>query len=174
MFGAMEKQINVNTNDEPVALLLGRLLHKSASTIVTAESCTGGGIAAALTDVAGSSAWFEQGYVTYSNRSKSCMLGVPSGLIERCGAVSTDVVEAMLAGALTRSEAKIGVAVSGIAGPGGGSDAKPVGTVCIAWGRPQQIRSVMRRFDGDRQSVRQAAVIFALQQCVDLLAVQDD
>ncbi len=112
---------------------LGRSLSANGLLITAAESCTGGLIAKCLTDIEGSSSWFEQAWVTYSNKAKSEMLGVPDALIQAHGAVSEAVVEAMASGALQRSGASLAVAVSGIAGPGGGTSAKPVGTVWIAW-----------------------------------------
>ena len=131
--------------------------------LATAESCTGGMIAAACTDLAGSSAWFERGFVTYSNAAKTEMLGVPANLIAEHGAVSEPVARAMAAGALQHSAAQVSVAVTGIAGPTGGSADKPVGTVWFAWASPQGVRSEVRQFDGDRASVRNATVLHALQ-----------
>lgn len=131
----------------------------------TAESCTGGGIAAALTELPGSSEWFDRGWVTYSNAAKMEMLGVPAGLLERWGAVSGPVAQAMVEGALARSNAELALAVTGIAGPGGGSPEKPVGLVWFGWGRkgrPPRIAS--REFSGDRSAVRQAATIWSLQE----------
>lgn len=114
---------------------LGQLLRGPKHTVTTAESCTGGGIGQAITLVPGSSAWFEAGYITYSNRIKSKLLGVPSALIEAHGAVSEPVVLAMAAGAIQHSAANYAVAVSGVAGPDGGTPNKPVGTVCFSAGR---------------------------------------
>jgi nicotinamide-nucleotide amidase len=131
--------------------------------LATAESCTGGMIAAACTDLAGSSAWFERGFVTYSNAAKTEMLGVPANLIAEHGAVSEPVARAMAAGALQHSAAQVSVAVTGIAGPTGGSADKPVGTVWFAWASPQGVRSEVRQFDGDRAAVRKATVLHALQ-----------
>lgn len=149
---------------------VGAALQQHRLLLVTAESCTGGGIAAAITDIAGSSAWFECGFVTYSNRAKQQLLGVPEALLAQHGAVSEAVVAAMTAGALANSGAQLAVAVSGIAGPGGGSPVKPVGSVWFAW--QQQERSVRCRsfqFNGDRQQVRRQAVVQGLQGILDYL-----
>jgi nicotinamide-nucleotide amidase len=142
---------------------LGAALVRRGWHLACAESCTGGGIAAALTDVAGSSAWFDRGFVTYSNQAKSEMLGVPARIIERHGAVSRETVLEMAQGALARSNARLAVSVSGIAGPAGGSPDKPVGTVWIAWAGPDGAVAVRHLFPGDRQAVREAAVDAALQ-----------
>ena len=131
--------------------------------LATAESCTGGLVAAACTALAGSSEWFERGVVTYSNAAKTELLGVAPALIEAHGAVSAEVAEAMAEGALGRSKASIAVAVTGVAGPGGGSAAKPVGTVWLAVAqRGEAVVSVMLRAEGDRASVRAASVMRAL------------
>jgi len=127
-----------------------------------AESCTGGGIAAALTDVAGSSAWFDRGFVTYSNRAKQEMLGVSLGTLKDFGAVSRETAVEMAKGALLYSNAQLSVAVTGIAGPGGGTESKPVGTVWIAWASEQGVSVVGERFHGDRAAVRAATVDAAL------------
>jgi nicotinamide-nucleotide amidase len=148
--------------------------------LATAESCTGGLIAAACTDLAGSSAWFERGFVTYSNAAKTDMLGVDAALIVQHGAVSEAVARAMAQGALQHAQAQVSVAVTGIAGPGGGSDAKPVGTVCFAWGLPTDggptigaetawVKVQTCRFEGDRAAVRQATLNHALGQLLELL-----
>ena len=147
--------------------------------IATAESCTGGRIAGACTDLAGSSDWFERGWVSYSNAAKTDLLGVPAALIEAEGAVSEPVAVAMAAGALHGSRADLAVAVTGVAGPGGGSAAKPVGTVWLAWawrdaaGQPCT-RAALRQFDGDRAAVRLATVAAALQGLIDALAETAD
>ncbi len=141
---------------------LGELLTRQHRTVATAESCTGGWIAKVLTDVPGSSGWFGTGIVSYSNRAKTVLLGVDAALLERHGAVSEPVVRAMLAGCLARSGADLGVAVSGIAGPGGGSVDKPVGTVWIAWGSAAEPFAARWRFDGDRTQVRRQTVAAAL------------
>jgi len=132
--------------------------------LATAESCTGGWIAEAVTMVPGSSEWFERGFVTYTYISKREMLGVKEATLEKRGAVAEEVVREMAEGALARSHAQVVVAVSGVAGPGGGTPDKPVGTVCFAWalkgGRP---RSETRRFAGDREAVRRLSVEHALK-----------
>lgn len=137
--------------------------------VACAESCTGGGIAAALTDLAGSSAWFDRGFVTYSNAAKRDMLGVAVSIIESHGAVSRETVEAMAWGALVRSAAQLSVAVSGIAGPGGGTADKPVGTVHLAWATAQRTTTVHRLFAGDRARVRAATVDAAIAGLLDRL-----
>jgi nicotinamide-nucleotide amidase len=137
--------------------------------LATAESCTGGMIAAACTDLAGSSGWFDRGFVTYSNEAKAEMLGVNANLIQRCGAVSQEVAQAMARGALEHSNAQLAVAVTGIAGPTGGSDAKPVGTVWFAWASPTQLHSECRRFPGDRAQIRLATVQHALAGLLNLV-----
>lgn len=144
-----------------IAGLAERLLRRQWQ-ITSAESCTGGGIAAALTDVAGSSAWFERGFVTYSNQSKQDLLGVAADTLVRHGAVSRETVGEMAAGALAHSRAQLSVAVSGIAGPGGGSVDKPVGLVWLAWATAGGVDAVEFRFSGDRAAVRAAAVDAAL------------
>jgi len=131
--------------------------------LATAESCTGGWIAKACTDLAGSSEWFESAAVTYSNRAKQALLGVTSATLERHGAVSRECALEMVAGLLARFEASVAVAVTGIAGPGGGTPEKPVGTVWIAWQRRGHKARVERRgFDGDRDAVRRQTVAIAL------------
>jgi len=130
--------------------------------LATAESCTGGMVAAACTDLAGSSAWFERGFVTYSNAAKTQMLGVDADLIASHGAVSEPVARAMAQGALQHSAAQLALAITGVAGPGGGSDAKPVGTVWFAFAGPWGVHSEVQRFGGDRAAVRRAAALHAL------------
>jgi len=130
--------------------------------MATAESCTGGLIAGACTDRAGSSDWFERGFVTYSNAAKTELLGVPADLIATHGAVSEPVARAMVAGARAHAPVQLAVAVTGVAGPGGGSAAKPVGTVWFGWATPQGVDTECVRFDGDRAAVRQATVAHAL------------
>jgi nicotinamide-nucleotide amidase len=137
--------------------------------LCTAESCTGGLIAAACTERAGSSLWFERGFVSYSNASKTDLLGVPPDLIARHGAVSQEVARAMAAGALAHARAELAVAVTGVAGPGGGSADKPVGTVWLAWALGSQVRTELRHFEGDRSAVRQATVARALQGLIEML-----
>jgi nicotinamide-nucleotide amidase len=138
--------------------------------LATAESCTGGLIAAACTDIAGSSEWFERGFVTYSNEAKTELLGVDAALIEAHGAVSEVVARAMAFGAVRHSHAQVGVAVTGVAGPGGGSKDKPVGTVWFGFSVDGLLTSETRRFDGDRAAVRAATVRHALQRLIELAA----
>ena len=148
--------------------LAERLLAKGQM-LVAAESCTGGMIAATCTDLAGSSAWFERGFVTYSNASKTELLGVPAALIAEYGAVSEPVVRAMAQGALQHSHAQVAVAVTGVAGPGGGSAGKPVGSVWFGWATPAGVVTQLCHFEGDRHQVRQASVQHALQRLAELL-----
>jgi nicotinamide-nucleotide amidase len=148
---------------------LAHLLPSHGLMLCTAESCTGGLIAAACTDRAGSSVWFERGFVTYSNASKTDLLGVPADLIVRHGAVSQEVARAMAAGALVHAQAQLAVAVTGVAGPGGGSADKPVGTVWLAWAMGSQVRTERQHFEGDRGAVRQATVVRALQGLIEML-----
>ena len=138
--------------------------------MATAESCTGGLIAGACTDLAGSSAWFERGFVTYSNQAKMQMLGVPEALLAQHGAVSEAVACAMAEGATRHSAAQVSLAVTGVAGPGGGSPDKPVGTVWFAWVVNGQTSSERLRLDGDRAAVRAATVQHALQGLLARLA----
>ncbi|MDZ4143909.1 MAG: CinA family protein [Burkholderiales bacterium] len=144
-------------------------LQKKGWMLATAESCTGGLIAAACTDLAGSSRWFERGFVTYSNAAKTELLGVDAALITQHGAVSEPVVRAMAAGAIAHSHAQVAVAVTGVAGPAGGSAEKPVGTVWFGFVLPGKVLSETRRFDGDRAAVRAATVDHALARLVALL-----
>ena len=137
--------------------------------LVTAESCTGGLIAGACTDLAGSSAWFERGFVTYSNAAKTEQLGVDATLIAAHGAVSEPVVRAMVLGALQRSRAQVAVAVTGVAGPTGGSADKPVGTVWFGWATPTGVHTEVQQFAGDRAAVRAATVQHALARLEALL-----
>jgi len=147
---------------------LGEHLRRLNAQVTTAESCTGGGIAEAITRVPGSSAWFEAGYVTYSNAQKTRQLGVLEPLFSQVGAVSQEVVEAMARGAQRASGARFAVAVSGVAGPDGGSAAKPVGTVWLAWADGEHLRSERRHFEGDREAVRRQTVIAALDGLLQL------
>lgn len=153
-----------------LAARLGEALQANRRQVSTAESCTGGGIAEAITRIAGSSQWFEAGYVTYSNRQKSLQLGVPAVLFDTVGAVSREVVEAMARGACERSGAPLAVAVSGIAGPDGGTPDKPVGTVWLAWQADHQLFSCRRQFAGDRLAVREQTVLLALHGLLRLAA----
>ncbi|TDV62543.1 CinA family protein [Pseudomonas sp. LP_7_YM] len=155
-------------NITQLAAALGKHLLQARAQVSTAESCTGGGIAEAITRIAGSSAWFEAGYVTYSNRQKTCQLGVDGELFGRVGAVSREVVEAMARGAQVNSCARFSVAVSGVAGPDGGSAQKPVGTVWICWGVDEQLITERFQFTGDRDAVRRQTVKSALEGLIRL------
>ena len=137
--------------------------------VATAESCTGGLIAAACTDLAGSSAWFERGFVTYSNAAKTEMLGVNAALIAEHGAVSEPAARAMAQGALQHSQAQVALAVTGVAGPAGGSADKPVGTVWFAWDLAGQVTTEKQLFAGDRAAVRQATLRHSLRRLLELL-----
>lgn len=149
---------------------VGKALLARGWTLASAESCTGGGLAAAITDIAGSSQWFERGFITYSNQAKQDMLGVSTETLMACGAVSEATVREMANGALAHSQAQVAVAVSGIAGPDGGTPEKPVGMVCLAWGLSGKPAAVCTEyFSGDRQSVRMQAVQRALQGLLDIL-----
>ncbi|MBO1924450.1 MULTISPECIES: CinA family protein [Thiomicrorhabdus] len=150
---------------------LGQKLVEKNETVVTAESCTGGMIAEALTSIGGSTAWFDRAYITYSYESKREMLGVKELTIQKQGAVSQACVEEMVLGALQQSHATVAVACSGIAGPGGGSPQKPVGTVWLAWAKQghDKVESQCFVFDGDRQAVREQATRAALQGISDLI-----
>lgn len=154
-----------------LAAITGELLVAQGLKLVTAESCTGGWVAKAITDVPGSSGWFEGGFVCYSDRMKHRQLGVDETLIAQQGAVSQAVVEAMARGALQRSNAHISVAVSGIAGPDGGSEDKPVGTVWFAWARvvPESMEVAHEVLSGDRSQVRYATVEKALFGIIESL-----
>nr|WP_251040952.1 MULTISPECIES: nicotinamide-nucleotide amidohydrolase family protein [unclassified Halomonas] len=145
-----------------LAQRLGRLCKQLDVEVTAAESCTGGGIASAITGVAGSSAYFTTGYVTYANAAKTRLLGVPEATLAEYGAVSEAVVNAMVAGACRESGAGLAVAVSGVAGPDGGSAEKPVGTVWLAWGDAAAQEAECFHFPGDRPSVREQAVRQAL------------
>jgi nicotinamide-nucleotide amidase len=149
--------------------LVADLLLRRQWMLTTAESCTGGMIAATCTNLAGSSAWFERGFVTYSNAAKTELLGVDAALIAHHGAVSEPVVRAMVLGALSHSHAQVAVAVTGVAGPSGGSAEKPVGTVWLGWAMPDQTVTEQCHFGGDRPAVRGATVRHALIRLASLL-----
>lgn len=168
---------------------LGALLRAQRLMLVTAESCTAGGIAYAVTSVAGSSAWFDRGFVTYSNESKLQVLGVSPVYLRDYGAVSEPVARAMALGALTHSAAQAAIALTGIAGPDGGAPDKPVGTVCFAWAirrRPAEgierapgaaapwVRTATRHFEGDRAAVRAQSIVAALEGQIALLEQRQD
>ena len=158
-----------------VAAQLGATLKSHGLMLATAESCTGGGVAQAITGVAGSSAWFERGFITYSNLSKQQMLGVRETTLSQHGAVSEMTVREMVAGALLHSAAQVALAVSGIAGPDGGTADKPVGTVWFAWGMAQgACVSRTHHLSGNRMQVREQAVHIALQGVVELLASRSE
>ena len=153
-----------------LARMLGKACQRRRVWVATAESCTGGGVAEAITRIAGSSGWFECGFVTYSNAAKHDLLHVPREALERFGAVSEEVAREMARGALESSRAQVAVAVTGIAGPGGGTTRKPVGMVCFAWAaRGEAPQSRTFRFSGGRSSVRRRSVAVALQGLIDLL-----
>jgi len=153
-----------------LARVLGKACQRRRVWVATAESCTGGGVAEAITRIAGSSGWFECGFVTYSNAAKHDLLHVPREALERFGAVSEEVAREMARGALESSRAQVAVAVTGIAGPGGGTTRKPVGMVCFAWAaRGEAPQSRTFRFSGGRSSVRRRSVAVALQGLIDLL-----
>ena len=159
---------STNSTAELVQQLATALLARGWM-LATAESCTGGLIAGACTDLAGSSAWLERGFVTYSNAAKSQMLGVDAALIAQHGAVSEPVARAMAQGALVHAQAQVALAVTGVAGPSGGSAEKPVGTVWFGWALNGRVVSEMQRFAGDRAAVRQATVNHSLQRLLELL-----
>ena len=155
-----------------LARRVGARLKKRNLKLATAESCTGGWIAQAVTSVSGSSGWFDRGFVTYSNEAKKEMLGVRERTLSRHGAVSRETAEEMAAGAIALSRAQVSIAVTGVAGPAGGTKAKPVGTVCFAWSRKRgAMDSVTRRFRGGRDSVRRKSVVFALKGLLERLEV---
>ena len=155
---------------EVLARSCGEALKRRGLVLASAESCTGGWVAAAITTIAGSSEWFDRGFVTYSNQAKQDMLGVTSGTLERFGAVSEQTAREMVEGALAHSRADVALAITGIAGPGGGSPAKPVGTVCFAWAiAGQETRTATRHFAGDRTAVRRQSVEFALRTLLDVI-----
>ena len=155
---------------DELAKKVGERLKAAGAQLVTAESCTGGWVAQAVTAIAGSSSWFERGFVTYSNDAKQELLGVTKQTLEAHGAVSEETAREMADGALKRSKGTIALAVTGVAGPGGGTREKPVGMVCFAWADGKKLRSETRRFSGDRDSVRRQSVIRALQGVVETLA----
>jgi nicotinamide-nucleotide amidase len=159
----------VNESVDALVARLADVLRARGLLLATAESCTGGLIAGACTDLAGSSDWFERGFVSYSNAAKTELLGVDAALIAAHGAVSEPVARAMAEGAVRHAHAQLAVAVTGVAGPGGGSAEKPVGTVWFGWCLPGGTHSEVRRFDGDRAAVRAATVQHALIRLLALL-----
>jgi nicotinamide-nucleotide amidase len=146
-----------------LAAKVGERLRAAGATLVTAESCTGGWVAQAVTMISGSSEWFDRGFVTYSNAAKQEMLGVRSATLKKHGAVSEETAREMAKGALKNSNATFAVAVTGVAGPTGGSDKKPVGMVCFAFASSRRVFSETRRFKGNRESVRRQSVVHALK-----------
>jgi nicotinamide-nucleotide amidase len=155
---------------DALAKSVGESLRRSGHRLATAESCTGGWVAQVVTSAAGSSEWFDRGFVTYSNDAKIELLGVLPQTLRRHGAVSEETAREMAAGALARSKATVSLAITGVAGPTGGSAAKPVGTVCFAWGRAGAVpASETRRFDGDREAVRRQSVVHALRRLLEIL-----
>lgn len=152
-----------------LAQKVGAALKAKGLRLATAESCTGGWVAMALTAIPGSSDWFERGYVTYSNEAKQEDLGVAADTLRRQGAVSEPVAREMAAGAQQRARAQVALAITGVAGPGGGTKDKPVGMVCFAWAQGSKITSETRRFEGDRESVRRQSVLHALERVLELL-----
>jgi nicotinamide-nucleotide amidase len=164
-------ELSALSTQAPAAEIVQKLavaLRQRGWRLATAESCTGGLIAAACTDLAGSSDWFERGFVTYSNAAKTELLGVPAELIAQHGAVSEPVARAMAAGAVAHSHAQVSVAVTGVAGPAGGSEDKPVGTVWLGWCVGGQCSTERQRFAGDRAAVRAQTVTHALHRLLAL------
>ena len=151
------------------AARVGERLREARALLVTAESCTGGWVSQAVTAIAGSSEWFERGFVVYSNAAKEEVLGVRRETLERHGAVSEETARELVLGALEHSRGTIAVAVTGVAGPSGGSAAKPVGLVCFAWATRQGARAESRNFTGDRESVRRQSVARALEGVLEML-----
>lgn len=155
---------------ETLARAVSHELKRQGLMLATAESCTGGWVAQIMTSIAGSSEWYERGFITYTNLAKREMLGVKTTILSRHGAVSEPTARAMAEGALTHSHAQVAVAITGIAGPGGGTPEKPVGTVCFAWaGRKRDSNSRKQVFSGDRESVRRQSVVMALQGLLEYL-----
>ncbi|MBU2279623.1 MAG: nicotinamide-nucleotide amidohydrolase family protein [Gammaproteobacteria bacterium] len=161
--------MTVPAQTQLLATELGQLLLRKKCAITTAESCTGGGIAYCLTAIAGSSAYLDRGFITYSNKAKQQLLAVKSATLLQFGAVSEEVVSEMAAGAAVAANAQVSVAVSGIAGPDGGSALKPVGTVCFGFHLFGHTVTTKMVFHGDREAVRQQSIDFALQQLILLL-----
>jgi nicotinamide-nucleotide amidase len=156
---------------DALAVQVGARLKERGWLLATAESCTGGWVAQVVTSVSGSSEWFERGFVTYSNDAKRDMLGVRAATLERHGAVSEETAREMAAGALAASRAHVAVAITGVAGPTGGTPGKPVGMVCLAWAvRGGAVESTTRRFGGDREAVRRESVVLGLQGVIDRAA----
>jgi nicotinamide-nucleotide amidase len=157
------KEHDVSKDIIDLAADVGRALQAKGLLLTTAESCTGGGVAQAVTDIAGSTGWFDCGFVAYSNASKTEMLDVPAALIAQLGTVSEEVAAAMAQGALANSNAHVAISTTGIAGPTGAVPGKPVGTVCFGWANADTVHTERLVFSGDRKAVREQTVIHALQ-----------
>jgi nicotinamide-nucleotide amidase len=153
-----------------LATLVGNALLEQKQVLATAESCTGGGIGEAVTRITGSSAWYDRGFITYSNLAKAEMLGIAAASSADFRAVSEETARAMATGALAHSHATLALAVTGVAGPSGGSASTPVGTVCFAWAvRDGEVAVERRQFDGDREAVRRQTILHALQGLLRLM-----
>ena len=169
-FSRRDAKIMINPMHHELATRLGELLLRSEMKLVSAESCTGGGLAHAVTAVPGSSRWFDRGFVTYSNDAKRELLGVGRATLQDYGAVSEQTAVAMAVGALHQGHGDISVAITGIAGPDGGSAEKPVGTVCVAWALGSgATRSAQVLLPGDRDAIRDQSVALALQGLLDMV-----
>lgn len=157
---------------EQLAMQVGNELKTRGLMCVTAESCTGGWVGQVITSVPGSSQWYDRGFITYTNQAKRELLGVSTDVLARCGAVSEQAARAMAKGALANSRAQVSLAITGIAGPNGGTEDKPVGTVWFAWaGKNRETRTEHRQFDGDRAAVRRQAVEAALLGLSEFIAL---
>ena len=156
-----------------LAIRVGNKLRDARLMLATAESCTGGMVATAITDISGSSGWFERGFVTYSNQAKAEMIGVPPELIEKYGAVSEPVAHAMAEGALRNSRAQVSLAITGVAGPGGGTPEKPVGMVSFGWSNRLHTSVETLVFKGDREQIRVQAAVHALRGLLALIDEQE-
>lgn len=156
-------------NNQNLVSQVGQALKQKGWLLATAESCTGGGVAYAITEIAGSSDWFECGFVTYSNASKTDLLEIPAALIAQHGAVSEEIAAAMAGGALANSNAHVALSTTGIAGPGGAVPGKPVGTVCFAWTDGHSVHTERLVFAGDRRAVREQTVAHALEGLLKFL-----
>jgi nicotinamide-nucleotide amidase len=156
-----------------LAIRVGNKLRDGRLMLATAESCTGGMVATAVTDISGSSGWFERGFVTYSNLAKSEMIGVPAEMIEKYGAVSEPVARAMAEGALANSRAQVSLSITGVAGPGGGTPEKPVGMVSFGWSNRLHTSVETLVFKGDREQIRVQAAVHALRGLLALLDEQE-
>ncbi|MBJ7308897.1 CinA family protein [Rugamonas sp. CCM 8940] len=160
----------MSTDILELAAQVGRALHAKGLLLATAESCTGGGVATAITEIAGSTGWFDCGFVTYSNASKTELLDVPAALMAQLGSVSEEVAAAMASGALASSNAHLAVSTTGIAGPTGAVPGKPVGTVCFGWADADHVHTERLVFAGDRAAVREQTVRHALQGLLRFIA----